>query len=133
MSHYATIPMKFKFKDELIKSLESIYGYGNVEIHEVAVHLVGYHGDIRPEKANLIVRRQHIGGSSNDLGFVLDKNTGMYSMIVSEYDKSATVTDTVVEKLVTGYAQRVIKNRLPRGKYRITSDSPNQITLQVTS
>jgi len=123
--------MKFKFKDELIKSLEDVYGHGNIEIHEVAVHLVGYHGDTRPEKANIIVRRHHIGSASNDLGLVLDKNTGMYSMIVSDYDKMATVTDGVVEKIVTGYAQKVIRNRLPRGKYRITSDSPNQITLQV--
>jgi len=129
MSHYSTIKMGFKFEKELIQSLESIYGH--VEINEIAVNLVGYHGDIRPEKANIIVRRKYIGSASNDLGFVLDKNTGIYSMIVSDYNKRSTVTDTVMEKIVTGYAQRVIKNRLPRGKYRITRCSPNQITLQV--
>lgn len=60
-------------------------GYSDVEIHEQAVSLVGYHGDTRPEKANVIVRRNHIGPAANDLGFVKEAD-GTYSAIVSDYD-----------------------------------------------
>jgi hypothetical protein len=36
-----------------------------VEYHEVAQHLFGYGGDRRPETAEVIIRRQHIGAASN--------------------------------------------------------------------
>ena len=61
-------------------------GYGEVENHETAQSLVGYHGDIRPEKAEVIIRRKFVGGSSNDLGFKKDAK-GNYEFIVSQFDK----------------------------------------------
>lgn len=60
-------------------------GYKNVEVHQVAQHLTGYHGDRRPEKANIIVRRCYVGSAANDLGFVRKPN-GSFSAIVSAYD-----------------------------------------------
>jgi hypothetical protein len=58
-----------------------------IEVHDEAQHLVGYQGDQRKDKANVIIRRKYVGGASNDLGFVLQED-GTYKAIVSEYDRS---------------------------------------------
>ena len=84
MSAYHTQKTQYKDKDCLIAALKE-QGYGTVEDHEIAQHLVGYHSDVRPEKANIIVRRQYISSAANDLGFVKEEN-GTYSAIVSSYD-----------------------------------------------
>ena len=60
-------------------------GYKEVEVHEEAQQLVGYHGDLRAQKANIIVRRKFIGHAANDLGFVKSAD-GTYSAIISDFD-----------------------------------------------
>lgn len=61
-------------------------GYANVEQHDKAQQLVGYHGDKREQTAEIIIRRAHIGGSSNDIGFKKQKD-GTYGAIISDFDK----------------------------------------------
>jgi len=58
-----------------------------IEVHDKAVPLVGYQGDARAQRANVVIRRRHVGQASNDLGFVLEAD-GTYSAIVSDYDKT---------------------------------------------
>lgn len=55
-----------------------------VEDHAVPVQLVGYAGDQRVQTANIVIRRQHVGAASNDVGF-LATSTG-YQALVSGYD-----------------------------------------------
>jgi hypothetical protein len=55
-----------------------------VEVHATAVNLVGYAGDRRAQAANIVIRRQHVGAASNDVGF-LASATG-YQAFVSGYD-----------------------------------------------
>lgn len=74
----------YKDRDALVTALGA-QGYTEVEVHEVAQNLVGYHGDMRSQRANIIVRRKFIGLAANDLGFVKAPD-GTYSAIVSEYD-----------------------------------------------
>jgi hypothetical protein len=57
-----------------------------VEVHAEPVPLVGYEGGRRTQTANIVIRRQNVGHSSNDLGF-LDTETG-YRAIVSDYDQA---------------------------------------------
>ena len=45
----------------------------------------GYQGDRRPETAELVVRRRHLGTASNDLGFA--RTPHGYVPIVSDYDQ----------------------------------------------
>ena len=127
MSHYATIPTQFKYLDELVEALEAIYNH--VEVHDEPHHLYGYQGDKRKQMAEVIVRRQFISGLSNDLGFKLNERTGCYEMIVSEYDSKQGKVNQ--QQIITEYVQRVVKNRLPRGKYRVLSTKKNEIRLQV--
>ncbi len=91
MSHYTSLKTIIKRKSSLIKALESIDGgrwKGKIEVYEgEGDNLVGYHGDKREQKANVIVRRKHVGQSSNDIGFV-QKQDGTYEAIISDFDSS---------------------------------------------
>lgn len=68
MSHFTSIKTQIKNTDALIKALADV-GFKNVEYHETAQHLYGYQGDVRPETAEIIIRKQYIGSMSNDIGF----------------------------------------------------------------
>ena len=84
MSKYHEYQCEFKDEESLVKGLNDM-GYKNVEVHKEAQSLFGYHGDRRQEKANVIVRRQHISSAANDLGFI-KKSNGSFAAIVSEFD-----------------------------------------------
>jgi hypothetical protein len=105
-------------------------GYADVEIHDDAVNLIGYHADTRPEKANVIVRRKHIGTAANDLGFVKEAD-GTYSAIVSDYDsrKHGAVWMTGLKKAYT--EKRLIKHAAKNGlKYLGKKVNNNKVQIQ---
>ena len=84
MSAYSQLQTIYRDRDCLVEALKEM-GYGTVEIHEDAQQLQGYHGDLREQRANVIVRRKYVGNASNDLGFV-KKEDGTYAAIVSDFD-----------------------------------------------
>src|SRR4051794_9957402 len=84
MSKYLTFPeVLFKDRRLLLAALTDL-GYAAVEEGE-ALPLYGYQGDRRPETAQLVVRRRHLGSASNDVGFT--RMPAGYVPIVSEYDQ----------------------------------------------
>lgn len=89
MSEYVKSQTQFKNKDCLVKALEWFFGTGKVEVYDEPMNLFGYKGDVRPEKANIIVRADAIKeaarayGASiapNDLGFRLEGETFVMEM-----------------------------------------------------
>jgi hypothetical protein len=62
MSAFHTVRTLYKDPECLIAALAEM-GYTEVEVHEVAQHLYGYHGDKRNETANIIVRRKFVGSA----------------------------------------------------------------------
>ena len=111
MSAYSQFETIYRDRDCLVAALNEM-GYATVEVHDEAVALVGYHGDMRSQKANVIVRRQYVGCASNDLGFV-KKEDGTYSAIVSDYDSSKHNTkwftdlkDKYLDKVTTKEAKK---------------------------
>ncbi len=62
-----------------------------VEVHATPVNLVGYGGDKREQRANIVIRRQNVGSASNDVGF-LASATG-YQAFVSGFDHPRFGTD----------------------------------------
>ena len=84
MSKYNRQRSQYNDRDCLVAALNEV-GYTDVEVYDESVSLYGYRGDVRPEKANVIVRRKHISTAANDLGFVRESD-GTYSAIVSDYD-----------------------------------------------
>ena len=77
-----------KDRDCLIKALMDMgFKKEQIEIHDKATNLHGYQGDTRKQKAHVIIRKQYVGGASNDLGFEHVEGKGFVSHI-SDYDKS---------------------------------------------
>lgn len=85
MSHFTSIKTQIKDKDALIKALADM-GFKNLEVHDTAESLYGFQGDVRPETAEVIIRRKYIGSSSNDIGFKL-QDDGQFQAIISEFDR----------------------------------------------
>ena len=89
MSEYGSIQTKFKDRQCLVEALmEMGWTKEEIEVHDEAQHLYGYQGDKRSQKANIIIRRKHVGSASNDLGFEKQKD-GTYKAVISEYDSSS--------------------------------------------
>lgn len=85
MSHFTGIKTQIKNVDALVKALADL-NFKNIEVHETARHLYGYQGDVRPEMAEVIIRRKYVGWYSNDIGFQRQEN-GQFQAIISEYDR----------------------------------------------
>lgn len=93
MSEYRKSTTNCKDLDCLIDALvEMGYRREHIEVHETAQQLYDYTGkptrytDRNGDKANVIVRRQFVGGAANDLGFKLNPETKTYDAIISNYD-----------------------------------------------
>jgi hypothetical protein len=105
MSKYATLETQYKDRECLVQALADM-GYNTVEIHDEAQNLIGYHNDLRPEKANVIVRRKYVGHAANDIGFVKGEN-GNYRAIISEFDSGKHNTKWL-DGLKKNYTERVV-------------------------
>ena len=89
MSEYVECETNIKDERALVEALvEMGFEESQVERHEEAQPLYGYQGDKRQQKANVIMRRQHVGSSSNDIGF-LKKEDGTYEAIISGFDRGS--------------------------------------------
>lgn len=85
MSAYITLMTPMTDQECLVAALADVgFDQTKVEVHASPVQLVGYQGDRREQKAHIVIRRQHVGGASNDVGF-LGSPTG-YQALVSGYD-----------------------------------------------
>ncbi|HEY7063774.1 MAG TPA: DUF1257 domain-containing protein [Chloroflexota bacterium] len=106
MSKYLTFPdVLFKDRRLLLGALTDL-GYSDVEEGE-ALPLYGYQGDRRPETAQVVVRRRHLGSASNDVGFT--RTPAGYVPIVSEYDQRTLHGGRFLVELRTAYSERVIE------------------------
>lgn len=85
MSHFTRVRTALRDAELLVAALGKA-GFGTVELHEQPQTLYGYRGDARSQKAEVVVRRRYIGGSSNDIGFAR-KEDGAFEAIISEYDR----------------------------------------------
>lgn len=92
MSAFSKDQTIYKDRECLVAALGDM-GYTTVEVHDVAQQLYDYHGhathyiDAKGDKANVIVRRNYVGGAANDLGFKLEAD-GTYSAIISAFDRN---------------------------------------------
>ncbi len=124
MSEYTVIDVEMN-DGECIKAALKELGYP-CEVHEEAQHLHGYQGDKRVHKANIIVRRQHVGAAANDIGF-LRKADGSYEMIISQYDRGATKQgNDFTQKLNQQYKYQKITREAKRRGFTIKSTTTDQ-------
>ncbi len=105
VSKYLTFPdIVFKDRRLLLAALADL-GYADVEEGD-ALPLHGYQGDRRPETAELVVRRHHLGRLSNDLGFA--RTPAGYVPLVSDYDQRALHGGRFLPQLRAAYSERVV-------------------------
>lgn len=114
MSHYTELETEFKDKDCLVKALQDM-GY-HPEVGE-QLSLYGYQGDVRPQKASIVIRRKEVGSASNDIGFVYDKSTKSYRQIISEFDTGQKRMR--LSQLKKAYAPHVVKKLARVNRFRI--------------
>ena len=107
MSHFNDFETIIADKEALLRALcrcdsrnGNVFQRNQIEDHNEATNLYGYQSDRRAQKANIIIRRQHVGGAANDLGFV--KENGTYKAIISDYD-SGFYNKQWLGKLTTYY------------------------------
>lgn len=139
MSHYLAMETQITDQEALVRALcRSIsratskeFTRGQIEVCEPARHLYGYKGDQREQTANVILRRQHVGGSSNDVGFVKGPN-GTYSAIVSDFDRENGYGQPWLTRLYTFYNVEKAKMEMDsRGvQYTETKDDRGRIQLR---
>jgi len=79
-------------------------GY-EVEVHADGACLRGYHGEERPERAHVIIRRAQLDGASNDIGFARGTD-GRFRAIVGEYDRSIGYNRHWLDKVRERYQER---------------------------
>jgi hypothetical protein len=112
MSEFVECETKIKDRKALIEALiEMGWRKDQIEVHDTPQHLYGYQGDKRSQTAHVIIRKQHVGSSSNDIGF-LRKSDGTFEAIISEYDRGAQGSHA---KHTHGYNDKWIKDLT--GKY----------------
>jgi len=117
MSRYCTVKTQFKDANALIAALMETGGWkiSQIEVHQQPQHLYGYRGDVREETAHVIIRRKHVGGSSNDIGFVREAD-GNHTAIISQYDASK-YGETWLASLKGNYAyHKVRQDQESRGR-----------------
>jgi hypothetical protein len=90
VSHYNKINVVFKDAECLVKALMSVgYSRDQIEVHKEPVALYGYHGEVRPEMAHVVIRRNNVGSASNDVGFIVGEKS---QAIISDYDRGSHFT-----------------------------------------
>lgn len=123
MSHYTEMEVEITDEECLIKALESMGFQGKVERYQVATNLYGYQGDVRSQKAHVVIRRKHVGSAANDIGF--ERRLGKFVAHISEYDR-CKYNEAWIGKLKQAYAVEVaIKGARSQGwiakKYKLNN------------
>lgn len=111
MSRYCTVKTEFKDGCALVDALIETGSWQaeQIEVHDIPQNLRGYKGDERKETAHIIIRRKHVGRSSNDLGFTKNED-GNYEAIISAYD-SRKYGESWMNQLRGNYAYHRVRRQ----------------------
>lgn len=127
MSAYKEYQTQFKDLDCLLHALQTVPGRDGriftreqIEVHEQAVPLVGFHGDTREQKAHIIIRRKHVGAAANDIGYERLAD-GTYVARISEFDGRNGYDASYTQKLAMAYSQEVVTRKARRLGYRMAT------------
>jgi hypothetical protein len=124
LSHYAEVKTVFKDPDALVAALQQMptattqsWRKEQIEVHANPAGLYGYRGDLRKEKAEIIIRRRFVQGSANDIGFARQKD-GSYAAIISEFD-STFYNAGWLQQLTQKYATEVALNQIAKQQGKV--------------
>ncbi len=129
MSHYTSIALEIRDRDALVAALADL-GLDKVEVHNQPQHLYGYEADVRPEKAEVIVRRDHVGPLSNDIGF-RKTASGAFEAVISEYDQQNGYGQDWRNRLLQRYGRHVAVAKLAKKGFRVVREEARDGKLHV--
>jgi hypothetical protein len=109
MSHYTRLKTRITDPAALQQALADL-GFPEVEVHATAQPLVGFEGSQRAQKAEVIIRRKHVGWLSNDIGFQRSAD-GTFEAVISEYDRN-WYSQAWLNRLLHRYAYHATRARL---------------------
>ncbi len=119
MSHFTSIQTEIRQIDYLVKALADM-GFDRVEIHDFATELYGFEGDVRPETAEIIIRRKYISPRSNDIGFKRQAD-GSYTGVISNYD-SRQYSEDWIKQLTQRYAYHTLVETAPQQGFTVEEE-----------
>jgi hypothetical protein len=133
MSQYVECKTEFRDPDALVEALIAIgFKAYQIERHEESQPLYGYRGDIRKQRAHIVIRRQSVGPAANDVGWHIDKDG--ITEVISEYDRKNRFREETRTKLRDEYAASTVtklQTRLGRRVQRKCTENGN-IQLEVS-
>ena len=132
MSHYSEVVIEFTDEGCLVAALNRLGFQGKVEVHREAQPLYGYQGDVRPQKANIIIRREHVGPAANDLGFERQPD-GKYRAWISEFDQRQNgYNDAWMGKLKQAYGIEKARAEARKRGYRVSEQKLDDGRVRLT-
>ncbi len=119
MSHFTSIKTQIKDVSALVKALADA-GFNHVEVRETAQHLYGFQGDLRPETAEVIIRRKYLGAASNDIGFKRQED-GHFEAVISAYDR-AKYSQPWLNKITQRYGYHFLMATAPAEGFTVEEE-----------
>lgn len=133
MSAYHEQTTQFKDRDLLVSALnECGYGPETISLYQTPQPLYDFHnrktsylgltdskGKSMHDTAEIIIRREHVGPSANDVGFRLNLITGCYGAVISEFD-SYKHNEAWLNRLKVAYAEKGIMRQATRAGLKFT-------------
>lgn len=120
MSHYTTLETRFVSAEHLVAALQDM-GFSDVELHEEAQPLVGWEGDARESRAEVIIRKKHLDSSSNDIGFARNAD-GRFVALISDFDRPQ-YGNLWLGRLAQRYAYRVARDMLAEQGFNLVEET----------
>ena len=125
MSKYKVTQTVLREAKPLVAALQAVgYTKDQIEVHDEPQPLYGYRGDKRAEKAHVIIRRQHVGSASNDVGFVLGEKA---KAIISDFDSHTHFTNKKLKAVVQHYSKAIILEESKSSLFEFEMDGDDMI------
>ena len=123
MSHYTTVDTQLVSAPHLVQALEAM-GLDHVEVHDRPQPLYGVEGFVRDQRAEIIIRKEHVGAASNDLGFQRLPD-GRFRAIISEWDRQRYDAQWL-QTLTQRYAYYVARDALTAEQFDVVSEEMDE-------
>ena len=111
MSHYVECKPGFKDQQALIEALVAVgFERNQIEVHAESAALYGYQGDERPQRAHIVIRREHVGTAANDVGWERMPD-GTFRAWISEYDSRHRFNPEMQDRIKQEYAYHAVSRQ----------------------
>jgi len=124
MSAYTTLQTQLISARHLQRALKDV-GFTEVELHEGNPQpLVGFLGEGRDQRAEVIIRRRYLGAGSNDIGFVRNEQ-GRLTALISDFDRKRFDAPWLI-RVHQRYAYHVAKEQMEQQGFDLVEEEVDE-------